>query len=57
VGDSSHPHWIVAECRGDSGVVYFLGYDPDKKEWRCGCEARGDSCSHLLALKLVTVIS
>lgn len=47
---------VIAECRGDSGSVYRLGHDPTKKEWRCSCDARGDSCSHLLALKRVVVI-
>lgn len=45
---------IVAECRGDSGAVYSLGYDPRKDEWRCTCVAKG-KCSHLVALQLVTV--
>lgn len=48
--------WIVAHCRGDSGVVYALGYDPLKKEWRCQCPARV-TCAHLKALRLVTVIA
>ncbi len=46
--------YIVAECRGDSGETYHLGYDPRRAEWRCTCEARGDRCSHLVALRLVT---
>lgn len=45
---------IVAECRGDGGSVYRLGYDPIAEEWRCQCEARSE-CSHLMALKLVCV--
>jgi hypothetical protein len=44
---------IVAECRGDSGS-YTLGYDPRSRQYRCTCQARGDSCSHIGALKLVT---
>jgi len=48
---------IAASCRGDSGEPpYALGYDPRAREWRCTCEARG-LCSHLVALKLVTVRS
>ena len=43
---------IVAECRGDSGARYALGYDPRTREWRCTCEARS-RCSHLVALQLV----
>lgn len=46
---------IVAECRGDSAVIYHLGYDPTKAEWRCTCEARS-RCSHLVALQLVTTV-
>lgn len=51
----SSPAPIVATCRGDSGEVYRLGYDARKKEWRCGCQARG-RCSHTIALQLVTTI-
>lgn len=47
---------IVAKCRGDSGEIYDLGFDPRSNEWRCTCEARGN-CAHLVALKLVTVKS
>lgn len=54
VGTASHPGRIVAECRGDSGAVYNLGYDPRAEEWRCTCEAR-TVCSHIKALQLVTV--
>ncbi len=54
VGTASHPGRIVAECRGDSGAIYKLGYDANAEQWRCTCEARGE-CSHLIALKLVTV--
>ena len=45
---------IFATCRGDSGEVYRLGWDPRASEWRCSCEARG-RCSHLRALMLVCV--
>jgi uncharacterized Zn finger protein len=44
---------IAAECRGDSGEVYTLGYHP-RTGWLCRCAARG-TCSHLRALQLVTV--
>ena len=54
VGDTSRAGLIVAECRGDSGEIYTLGYDPRKQEWRCSCPAHG-RCSHLIALQLVTV--
>lgn len=45
---------IVAECRGDSGDVYKLGWDPRASEWRCTCP-NPRRCSHLAALQLVTV--
>lgn len=51
VGGDTSP-LIVATCRGDSGEVYNLGYDPGKNEWRCTCEALS-GCSHLVALQLV----
>lgn len=54
---------IVASCRGDSGEIYKLGFDPtvpadSRRAWRCTCEASskfGRVCSHLRALMLVTV--
>ena len=46
---------IVAECRGDSGGLYHLGFDPIRKQWRCTCEAR-TACSHLTALWSVTAV-
>lgn len=54
VGLPSYPGRIVASVRGDSGAIYMLGWDPGAEEWRCQCESRSE-CSHLLALKLVTV--
>lgn len=46
---------VYATCRGDSGAVYQLGFDPrGQGEWRCNCKARTE-CAHLKALKLVTV--
>lgn len=47
---------IVAACRGDSGEVYALGYDPVRKQWRCTCREMKGNCSHLAALKTVTTI-
>ena len=46
---------VVASCRGDSGEVYKLGYDPGAHQWRCTCEEMKGRCSHLVALQLVTV--
>ncbi len=40
---------VVAECHGESGTIYKLGFDPRNRQWRCQCEARTD-CSHLHAL-------
>lgn len=42
---------IRAVCKGDSGEVYSLGYDPGA--WHCNCPARG-RCAHLTALMLTT---
>lgn len=49
---------IVASCRGDDAEVYRLGFDGRRNEWRCTCPANRQfhrECSHLIALKLVTV--
>lgn len=46
---------VVAECRGDSGGVYSLGFDPKVRQWRCTCEAR-TACSHLHSLWAVTAV-
>jgi hypothetical protein len=43
---------IRATCDGDHDrydVVFERGY------WSCSCPARGGGCSHLVALRLVTV--
>jgi uncharacterized Zn finger protein len=45
---------VIAECRGDSGAVYTLGFRTDEARWGCTCPARG-KCAHLVALQLVTV--
>jgi hypothetical protein len=46
---------VYATCKGDSGSVYKLGYDPrGQGEWRCSCPAK-TTCAHLNALKLVVV--
>ncbi len=55
VGDPGKPRLIVAECRGDSGSIYTLGWDPKKEEWRCTCPEMRGACSHLAALKLVVI--
>jgi hypothetical protein len=38
-------------------MIYTLGHDPSKAEWRCQCAEMKGNCSHLKALKLVVVIS
>lgn len=48
--------YIYAECRGDSGELYELGWNPWKKKWGCTCQARTD-CSHLSALWNVVTIT
>lgn len=46
--------WIHARVRGDNGH-YDAGYDPRQGRWRCSCEEMRGNCSHLHAVKLVTV--
>jgi hypothetical protein len=46
---------VIATCKGDSGRIYDLGFDPRNAQWRCTCEARS-VCSHLRALQLVTAV-
>lgn len=46
---------IVATCRGDSGGIYDLGFDPGNRQWRCTCPAR-TACSHLHALWAVVAL-
>jgi uncharacterized Zn finger protein len=44
----------IASCRGDSGEIYRLGFDPRRWMWCCTCPARTRS-SHLIALMLVVI--
>jgi hypothetical protein len=44
---------VTATCRG-MGEVYVLGHTPDRG-WYCSCPVRSDRCSHLAALRSVTV--
>ena len=46
---------ILAECRGDSGEMYRIQYDPERMRWYCTCPAKG-VCSHLVALQLVVTL-
>lgn len=46
-------HVIVAEVRGD-GRIYVAGRD--ELGWYCDCDARTESCAHLQALKLISVL-
>ena len=50
-----HGDLVIASCRGDSGLVYRVGYDPTRHLWYCDCEARR-MCSHITALMLVCVV-
>jgi hypothetical protein len=43
---------VVATAEGDTGT-YDLGFDPERRQWRCTCPARKPRCSHLMALQLV----
>ena len=45
---------IRGTCRGDSGEVYRVGYEPDTG-WTCDCPAFG-RCSHLIALQRVALV-
>jgi uncharacterized Zn finger protein len=45
---------VLAECRG-SGEVHTLGHHPEVG-WFCSClVGRTTTCSHLVALQLVTI--
>jgi hypothetical protein len=46
---------IFAECRDDSGEMYSLAYNPERRAWHCMCPAKG-RCSHIIALQLVTTV-
>jgi uncharacterized Zn finger protein len=47
------PGLVVARAVGSAGARYDLGYDAERREWRCTCPARVAECAHLYALKLV----
>ena len=44
--------WVTATIRGDTGR-YHLGLTPGG--WWCSCLTPGPRCSHLTALRLVTI--
>jgi hypothetical protein len=48
---------VLANCRGDGGEIYTLGWDPaGRGRWGCTCEANHDfhrECSHIVALRMV----
>ena len=46
---------VDAVCAGDTGV-YQLGHDP-ARGWWCSCPVRPGRCSHVEALRLVTIIT
>ena len=43
----------IALCRGDSALVYRLGFD--RGSWFCSCACATDQCSHLKALRLIVL--
>ena len=43
---------ILANCRGDAGDIYVVGWDRQRMDWRCNCPARG-RCAHIVAIGLV----
>jgi uncharacterized Zn finger protein len=43
---------ILANCHGDQGDEYAVGWDKKLSDWRCTCPARG-RCAHIVALSLV----
>ena len=43
---------VVADVRGDEGVLYIVTGDPER--WTCTCPAVG-RCSHALAVARVTL--
>ena len=49
------PEGIRAFVRGDSGCLRRVSYDSGR--WDCDCPARGDKCSHVMAVQAVTLIS
>lgn len=48
------PDLIAASCRGDSAVEYRVHWEPPG--WKCTCPAHTPACSHVRALKLVTLV-
>lgn len=44
---------VTAVCQGETGA-YDLGHQPGRGWW-CTCPVRGDKCSHLAALWLITI--
>ena len=45
---------VVAFVEGDSGLVYRAEWSPDLG-WACNCPSRERLCSHVVALRLITV--
>jgi uncharacterized Zn finger protein len=38
---------------GDSGDIYAVRWDQERRSWKCTCPALGVRCSHVLALARV----
>lgn len=49
------PEGIRAFVRGDSGCLRRVSYE--NARWFCDCPARGDRCSHVMAVQAVTLVS
>jgi uncharacterized Zn finger protein len=45
---------VEARVKGD-GVIHRLGLQPNG-DWWCSCPSPSRNCSHLLALRLVTIV-
>ena len=44
---------VVARCLGDEGDSYQVGWNAERKSWRCTCPAFGPRCAQVLALARV----
>lgn len=55
-GDDTKPGLVVAECVGDSGERYSLGWDPGKRQFRCTCPELRGRCSHIGALRKIVIV-
>ena len=47
---------IIAECKGDRGEIYAVGYSGPERRWGCTCPEMKGRCSHIVACQLVVVV-